>query len=80
MRFSKLIRKGVRPVRLPLIRHRVHERIHVFQRRIAEALNHELRGRFGSYWIYALLLMLLAFTAYCTYLLAKALMNLFNPF
>lgn len=80
MRFPKPIRKGISPVRRPLFRYPDHERIHVFQRSIADALNHKLKGRFGSYWIYGLLLLLLVFTAYCTYLLAKALMNLFNPF
>lgn len=80
MRFLKPFRKGISPVRRPLFRCQIHDRIDVFQRSIADALNHKLKGRFGSYWIYGLLLLLLVFTAYCTYLLAKTLMNLFNPF
>lgn len=80
MRFPKRNRKGISSVRRPLFRYPVSERIHIFQRSIADALNHKLKGRFGSYWISGLLLLLLVFTAYCIYLLAKTLMNLFNPF
>ncbi|WP_157262435.1 hypothetical protein [Pedobacter sp. PACM 27299] len=80
MRFSKPIRKSIIPVRPDLIKPRIAKKIHVFQRSIADAVNHKLKGRFRNYWIYALLSILLVFTVYCTYLLTKALMNLFNPF
>ncbi len=80
MRFYKSIRKSIIPVRPYLFKPGIARRIHVFQRSIADALNHKINGRFRSYWIYALLLTLLVFTTYCACLLITALMNLFNPF
>jgi hypothetical protein len=80
MRFSKPNRKGISLLRRSLFRFPVPERTDVFQRSIADVLNHKLKGRFGSYWISGLLLLLLVFTAYCIYLLARILINLFNPF
>lgn len=82
MRFSKPIGKSINPVHHNLFKHGIGigKEIHVFQQSIADALNHKLKGRFGSYWLYTFLLLLLVFTAYCTCLLTTALMNLFNPF
>lgn len=80
MRFYKSIRKSIIPVRHYLFKPLIGSRVHVFQRSIADALNRKINGRFRSSWIYGLLLILLLFSAFCTYSLIQALMNLFNSF
>lgn len=80
MRFYKSIRKSIIPVRPYLFKPLIGSRVRVFQRSIADGLNRKINGRFRSSWIYALSLILLVFSGFCTYLLIQALMSLFNPF
>ena len=80
MRFYKSIRKSIIPARPYLFKTLIGRKVHVFQRRIADALNRKINGRFRSSWIYGLLVILFVFSAFWTYLLIQALMNLFNPF
>lgn len=80
MRFYKSIRKSIIPARPYLFKPIKGKKILVFQRSIADALNRKINGRFRSSWIYALSLILLVISGFCTYLLIQALMNLFNPF